>query len=370
VSVLVHDPFNVAQDPRMPFLRNALDPRQALSQLKACCTGLNCHEAEITLESIKVTRHKPGRRCLIEYELGLEHRGQPSEVLIVLGKARAKGLDKKAHDLLQRFRGSGFGPESDDGISVPEPLGLVPEFRMWLQRKIPGVPLTELLLRPDGAKWARRAAEAAHKIHLANLPARRVHTMADELRILHECLGRVAEIKPRWAKRLDRVLAACDRLGASVPEPHPCGIHRDFYPAQVIATKPQRSTGQSSNGLLSPTLSSKGGEGEPRANQETRIWLIDFDLYCLGDPGLDIGNFIGHITEQRVREWGDARALAKQEQAMKKRFIELSGESCRAAIDCYTTLTLVRHIYLSTQFPKRRAFTPALLELCEQRLGK
>src|SRR5437899_1808106 len=236
----------------MPFLRNALDPRQALSQLKSCCSGLDRREAEITLGSIKVTRHKPGRRCLIEYELRLRRAGEPDEVLIVLGKARAKGLDKKAHDLLQRFRRAGFGPESQDGISVPEPLGLVPEFRMWLQRKIPGVPLTELLPKPDGAKWARRAAEAAHKIHQANLPTGRVHTMADELRILRECLAKVSETKPEWARRLDRVSAACDHLGASVPEPHPCGIHRDFYPAQVIAAKPRQPTEQSSSGLLSP----------------------------------------------------------------------------------------------------------------------
>src|SRR5437870_10530100 len=161
----------------MPFLRNALDPWQALSKLKSCCTGLRSREAEIALDAIKVIRHKPGRRCLIEYELRLERGGQPDEVLIVLGKARAKGLDKKAHDLLQRFRESGFSGESEDGISVPEPLGLVPEFRMWLQRKIPGVALTELLPKPNGAKWARRVAEAAHKIHQSNIPARRAHTM-------------------------------------------------------------------------------------------------------------------------------------------------------------------------------------------------
>jgi len=34
----------------------------------------------------------------------------------------------------------------------------------------------------------------------------------------------------------------------------------------------------------------------------------------------------------------------------------------------YTTLTLVRHIYISTQIAERRPFTEALLELCEQRL--
>jgi len=80
-----------------------------------------------------------------------------------------------------------------------------------------------------------------------------------------------------------------------------------------------------------------------------------------------IGNFIGHIIEQSLRELGDAHAWAKQEQALEETFLELSRESSRVAIQAYTTLTLVRHIYLSTQFPKRQDFALPLLELCEQR---
>ena len=83
---------------------------------------------------------------------------------------------------------------------------------------------------------------------------------------------------------------------------------------------------------------------------------------------MDIGNFIGHMSEQSLRESGDPGRWVEQEQALKEKFIELSGGACRIAIEAYTTLTLVRHIYLSTQFPQRQEFAPALLELCEQRL--
>ena len=108
-----------------------------------------------------------------------------------------------------------------------------------------------------------------------------------------------------------------------------------------------------------------GGEGDICA----RIYLIDFDLYCLGDPGLDVGNFIGHMTEQALRELGDPSGLAEQEKALEEAFVELSGEQCRPAVRAYTTLTLVRHIYLTTQFAEREQFTEKLLELCEQRLA-
>jgi len=99
-----------------------------------------------------------------------------------------------------------------------------------------------------------------------------------------------------------------------------------------------------------------------------RLFLLDFDLYCEGDPALDIGNFLGHITEQSLRTLGDAGALADREQAMEERFVALSG-AAPAAVRAYATLTLVRHVYLSTLFPERRPFIQSLIELCEERLG-
>ena len=163
--------------------------------------------------------------------------------------------------------------------------------------------------------------------------------MADELKILREHLPRVAETRPELGERIGRLLMACDRLGAAAPPTGKCGIHRDFYPAQVLV------------------------EGN-------RLFLVDFDLYCEGDPALDAGNFLGHLVELSLRRLGDARALEDREHAMEERFVELTGISARPGIRAYTTLTLARHVYLSTQFPERTRFTECLLDLCEQRLGK
>jgi aminoglycoside phosphotransferase (APT) family kinase protein len=155
---------------------------------------------------------------------------------------------------------------------------------------------------------------------------------------LHECFDKVAFAKPQLSKRIERVRLACERLGSALPRVLPCGIHRDFYPAQIMVRK-------------------------------SRLCLIDFDLYCLGDPGLDIGNFLGHVTEQSLRELGDANALREREQALEKEFLKLAGLEHRASIHAYTILTLARHVYLSTQFPERQKFTEALVSVCEQRLG-
>ena len=70
-----------------------------------------------------------------------------------------------------------------------------------------------------------------------------------------------------------------------------------------------------------------------------------------------------------MRERGDAAALADVEQALEDRFAGLAGERARVSVRAYATLTLARHIFLSTRFPERAPLTERLLELCEERLA-
>jgi hypothetical protein len=342
MKITVSDPFGAASDAQLPTLALALNPIEARKELKRGLQRLS-HEGRLHLRAIRVTRHKPGRRCVLEYDVKRLLPEHAPEIFTLVGKIRARRFGNESYRLLEQIWDAGFDSESVDRISVPEPIGVIARFQMWFQRKVPGETATSLLAEPGATQLAQQIAAAIHKLHIANIPTDRCHTMADELRILHECLGQVINKKPELRKRLELALAACDRLGTNVPEPRPCGIHRDFYPAQV---------------LVSPNNSSR-----------PRIHLIDFDLYCLGDPALDIGNFIGHMSEHSLRAFGNPDAAAVQEEALQETFMKLSKLTSRAAIQAYKTLTLVRHIYLSTQFPDRKDFTPALLELCEKGLG-
>ena len=323
----------IASDARMPLLSRALD----LAEVEPVLRRLAGWEGA-AVRAIRAVRYKPGRRCLIEYDVA-----QPSsEVVTLVGKARARGADHRTFDLLRELRRRGFDENAVDGICVPEPIAVVPELGLWLQCQVRGVPAMEGLAGANGLAVARRLAEAAHKLHVAGVPARREHTVADELRILHERLDALAAQRPDLGgvHRLGRLLAACDRLAATIPAPppEPCGIHRDFYPDQVLVA------------------------GE-------RLYLLDFDLYSHGDPALDIGNCIGHITEQAVRTRGDPRALADREAALEDRFVALTGEQTRPAVRAYALLTLARHVSLSAQRVDRQSFTARLLELCEERLA-
>ncbi len=385
-TIPVLDPFGVDRDPKMRFLAEALTPALAERRLAQCWAEINGAQQKLRLRAIKVVRYKPARRCLIEYDVSFDGPRSPPGPLTLLGKANAREPDATTHDLLETLRNAGFGANAIDGISVPEPLGIIPEFQMWLQMKMPGMPATELFSKPGGIELARRVAEAAHKLHQAGVATERRHTLTDELRILEEKLALVGRSRPQWAARLQQLFAACEQFAASMPQSQPCGIHRDFYPAQVMVLTPEVG-GQSSE--IGPPSALRPPPSALRP-PPIRICLVDFDLYCLGDPALDIGNFIGHMSEQSLRESqaGGRRlepaacSLPPAACALQERFLQLSSNrpeaggrslqpaasSLQLAIQCYTTLTLARHIYLSTQFPERQNFTEALLELCELRL--
>jgi len=338
MNVVTSDPFGACADPRMPFLRRALDPEEVERHVLPRLVGLPWAPGRLAVRAVRAVRYKPGRRCLIEYDVAMTPPATPGAFVTLVAKARARGADAETFRLLQALRRRGFDGASPDGIAVPEPVAVIPELGLWLQRKVHGTAATGALAEANGTWLARRLAEAAHKVHRAAVPVLRRHTIADELRILHDGLGSLAQRRPEWARRIVRLLSACDRLGALTEPRRLRGIHRDFYPDHALL------------------------DGE-------RLYLLDFDLYCEGDPALDIGNCIGHITEQSVRTRGDPGALADREAALEDRFVELAGEPARPGVRAYALLTLARHVYLSAQFPERQAFTATLLELCEERLA-
>ena len=338
MTVPVIDPFGVTSDPELPSLALALDPAQVWKRLNRRVPGLTGEGGRADLRRIRVIRYKPGRRCVIEYDTEVTRPGRPLEAITLIGKVRRNRYGVSGYELLKAFWQAGFNADAPDGISVPEPIGTIARFRMWLQRKVPGQVATELLPARGGPALARRIVDAADKVHRSGVPTDRSHTMIEELDILDTCLPHVAQMESRLAGRIDRLLDACHRLGDATPETPRLGIHRDFYADQVIV------------------------HGE-------RLYLIDFDEYCVGDPALDIGNFVGAVTEQSVRTLGDPEALVDVERAAEQRFVEIRGERYRPVVRAYALLTLARQVYVSARIPERRAWIGRLLELCEERFG-
>jgi Ser/Thr protein kinase RdoA (MazF antagonist) len=165
----------------------------------------------------------------------------------------------------------------------------------------------------------------------------RTHTVADELRILRERLGSVVEDHHLWQPRIERVLDGCRKLAGRLRDDSWCGIHRDFYPEQVLV------------------------DGD-------RLYVTDLDLYARGPAALDIGNFVAHVEEYSLRRFGHPDRLIDRVETLVERYLQLTSATTRQSIDIWATLSLARHIAISWSLAERRPFTPGLIELCEWRI--
>jgi hypothetical protein len=314
---------SITADPAMAFLQPGLDGKSVSPMFSRAL------QRNVTVVGLRALRHKPGRRCLIEYQFA------SGETLI--GKVRAKGTLTAVFELLTRLWNSGFNDAAPDGIHVAQPIAVIPELRMILLRKEPGRPAADILPGGDGMAVARRLAHVAHKLHTSPVIPTKTHTTADELNLLDERLQQASQIHPQWDRRIDAVRAACRQLASTLPVSTPAPIHRDFHPGQVLI-------------------------------QANRFCLLDLDLFSLGDPALDIGNFIAHLSELGLREQDRAEFFSDREEGLVNRYVELNPAISREAIQVYKSLTLARHIFISTQFPDRRKATERILSWCERKL--
>src|SRR6266540_364842 len=146
----VIDPSDAASDRELPTLALALDPEKVRPAFKRGLPRLAGEHGVVKVKSITVLRHKPGRRCVIEYDVRVESPDAPRQRMRLIGKVRARRFGNEGYRMLDSVWNAGFDARSSDGISTPEPVGVIPKFRMWLQRKVDGTEATARLLETGG----------------------------------------------------------------------------------------------------------------------------------------------------------------------------------------------------------------------------
>lgn len=291
-----------------------------------------------TLLSATLRHYKKGRRALVEYAVPA---GGSSRRFI--GKYRTKGLDKRSPRIQQHLWQKGFDRPSETG--VPQVLGMLPELNTWFQSRIDGQTVGAML-HPQNRRSAFLGSAAAaalvalHDSGAGNDLDLPVWQPQDEWTVLEKALAEAQTKLPHLAGRIARVAAQCKALIDSLPVRSFETLHRDFYQDQIL--EPYGTPG--------------------------RMVLLDLDLACRGDGALDAGNYLAHIQELALRRYGKTDALAAHENAFRRHFLAHSNHD-EKTVEAYTTLTLARHIRISTLFADRTHTTEALLDLCTQRLS-
>ena len=297
-------------------LARALD-RDAMAAAIAAAWGM-----PVTLDPPELLRDRPGRRALIAY------RGTtPDGAFETYGKLRVKGLDRRIPALHRQLAAALPGE-----VGVPAVIGLLPEAGIWLQARVHGRLLADLLDGADTAPFqaAGRALAHLHAVPLDRIGAAPEWEMRDELAVMRAALDKAAAARPEWRRPLAEMGAALTGLARSLPPGPRTGIHRDFYPDQVIVAP-------------------------------GRAWLLDLDLFAIGDPAIDIANFIAHLREYAVRRGAEVRRA--QEDAFLSGYARIGPlpETCR--IEVLAQVALARHVWIAQRIAGRAHVAERLIPL-------
>jgi len=320
-----------ALDPALPSLTAALDATVMADRLGALLAP-GVVGSGWRVVGIELLKHKPGRRCALAYTVeGLESRRRFF--------AKTFKNDRGAAILEHTKRiAEALGREK---IFVPRPIGYLPELRMLVTEFVEGRSLATALYDGDSDEPAQRMAQAAARLHGCGVRGLRPWATSDEL-----------EITARWVAELDgdrqrRAMVLMnglnDRKVQSSRHDH-LPIHRDFYPDQIMD-----------------------------ADGDTAV--LDLDDVRGGDPAVDLGNFLAHLTLRSLQFPKTYTGCRRARSVFLRSYAGAharSGENGGLAgrVLFYEAASLLR---LSGVYGVRERWAatlpPVLLEACERLLG-
>jgi Ser/Thr protein kinase RdoA (MazF antagonist) len=258
----------------------------------------------VQVRRAEVIRHKVGRRCTVRYELEV---GPECRQMIAYAKLFASERAPRVHAALEALTTAVTAPAAP---RLPQPLGCMPQHHLIVIGEVPGVPCVDRLAAGD-VGLARSVAEALHVVHAADARLPRDHRLTDEIEPLAAGVERLSVTVPELAgsgrAALEALGAGTDRDWAWRTRP----LHRDFYPEQVLV------------------------DGEA-------IGFVDLDDAAMGEPAVDVANFVAHLRLLAMRRAGAAGALATVEDAFLERYASLDPELDPALVRFLVGATCLR----------------------------
>lgn len=272
----------------MTALQRAVD-LEAMREVLATAAGVESRQ-ETGSWTVEVARHKPRKRWTLRYSFEPTGSRTPKPVSLI-GKLYVRR--ERAAALVDRMQALRTGMRGPAGVSIPAPLGALPELGLALQARAAGSELREELLAGAASDAVRLAGQWLAALHRTPpLPGLPVKTMAHELGKMSGWIGQIVPALPeREARRLvvaeQELRGLADRMAPSAR----AMIHRDFYYGNLF------------------------WDGES-------VWVLDFDDLSVGDPVLDVGHFLVHLEKLGYLARGRTELLAEP----ARQFVEAYAE--------------------------------------------
>lgn len=202
--------------------------------------------------------------------------------------------------------GEAVGRAGAGVLEVPTPLGWFGEHRVLVMASMDGPSYRDVTSRPDWPTLLRRAGAALAEVHDLPVPAgwgspRRLAQHATELCRPHPL--ELARARPVDAYRVATLYA--EALAREPVGVTPAVLHRDVHLGQLV---------------------DRGG----------RVALLDWDLYAVGDPALDVANLLTYLGTRLGPHAAGAR------DAVREGYLRRGDPAVLDRLTSYEVLTYLR----------------------------
>lgn len=278
----------------------------------------------------------------IRFELLKRHRSRSTFEITVRTAAGSEALIGKAYAsdradvyrAMEAIRRRGFGPKNE--VSIPQPLGYVPELHLLLQEKVHGPRVKEVFLtggehdRIEGAERCAHWLARFQAVGPSTGPVHRVNEVLDSLdrwsRPLAASGGALADKATRLQRRLE---AAARELRST----RLCAGHGHYTCGQVLLAEGRTVA-------VDPTMAVGLVGFETLA--EDRTVALDWDGYDVADPCRDVARFVADLKRLAWKNPSAAPALERTADVFLTTFFGRSGPAVGENLPFYTAATHLR----------------------------
>lgn len=294
-------------DWKLPSLVRAMDPVEMASAPGWPGDGIERARSSGPPE-VKTLHYVPHRRCVVRHSVQSPGGGNSGRGAVV--KAYPQGPQaRQIWRVLDTLHPQGAAR----GIIIPRTSRMVDGWNVIVMEDVPGTSLKKALKRAKTHSEARAivrlAAGTLATLHDFHCESEQVRSFDSYLEFLRGEAAGVDLVAPPLARQALAVLHQVARLPLPAHGP-PSFIHGDCAPSQFL------------------TL-------------EDRMAVVDFDNACLGDPAMDVGNFMAKLYRRAVSKGRDHhRQLSHDFLAAYREYVRDGALEERARV--YQVLTLVR----------------------------
>lgn len=275
----------------------------------------------------KLVSHRLGKRAVVRLSRARSENGSPKRIIVKLHSRRSRSWQRSSRIV----RELGQGVLDGELVGVAPNLGLIEAHNVEAMAHVEAEPLGTWPAE-RALPGYQAAGQAIGRLHCGSTAlSLNVHGVAQELDTLQRWLELIQALGMDSGRRFAAALSVVRQRFGQLDPVSPALIHRDFHEKQVLV-------------------------GHDRA------WLIDFDTACFGDPAIDVGNFLAHVS---LAELIHDRSLIEHKHTFVDAYAHHRRLPQQTNIEAYLRASSLRLAFIYAFHDNHRRFVPSLLDRAE-----